>query len=151
MNQSLNSLSKAVVSIIAGAALVCAGFYLTGIGAANANPKELGLDANSVFALLMLFAWGLPAFVLWFFAGFIVQRRHLHCVILGAATEILILFVFSLSAPATTISRQAELGALATVLVWPVALIAVLSPLGSLLGARARGLPSAAETSSASA
>ena len=140
----MNRLPQLVVSIIAGAALVYAGFYLTGIGAANTSPKELGLTAGAVFALLMLFAWGLPAFILWSFAGFVIQRRHLHFALLGAATEILILFSFSLLPAATNASLQAELGALASALVWPVAFIAVLSPLGSLLGAKVRVLLSAA-------
>ena len=48
---------KLLSVVLAGVALVYAGFYLTGLLAVHMEPKSFGLTARTIFVLIMFLAW----------------------------------------------------------------------------------------------
>lgn len=128
---------RLLTGVIAGAALAYFSFHLTGILAAKIDPRTLGLTASAAYAPLMFLAWGLPAATLWMVAGFALEQRSVGLALLGASAEILIVLGLAFMQP-TSERHVAELRAWAETIAWPIVFIAVLSPLGSLVGAKVR-------------
>jgi cell shape-determining protein MreD len=133
----MNRFLRALTVVIASAALVYIGFYLIGVVAGQVDPRTFGLTANAAFAPLMFIAWGIPVIAFWLAAGFVLKQSSIHYALFGASAEIVILLAVGLAQP-TVSSSSAELGALITTLIWPIAFIAVLSPLAVYIGSKLR-------------
>lgn len=137
-----------LATIIAGIALVYAGFYLTGIVATRVDPRTLGLTGSAAFALIMFLAWAAPAAATWLVAGALLKQYAFRYASLCGCVEILGLLAVDLLAPTDPVAIGApssELGILATVLVWPILFVATFSPLAALLGSKLRASPASGD------
>lgn len=128
---------KLLSTVLAGVALVYAGFYLTGLLAVHMEPKSFGLTARTIFVLIMFLAWGVPPAALWLAAGLTVRWYSLRWAAIGALAQICVFLAISLH-QADIDTSQPALNALVSTLAWPIAFAAVFSLLGSVLGLKLR-------------
>lgn len=133
-------LAQIVFPVAIGAALAYTGFYLTGILAAHIDPRAIGFTAGAVFLSIAFAAWGLPAGIAWLAIGYAARERQFRMALVGASTETVALLAGGLLYSSVN-TGLAELRALAVVLLWPEAFLALASVFGVLLGTKLRQIP----------